>query len=417
MANDWFVKIDNKVESGPISSDTLKQLAQQGKIKRDTPLKKGASGNWISAGSIKGLPFPTAPQLVRSSPANDMQWAEAWDKAASPTTDRIDTPKESGAGTAPCSYDEFVRDSQPVGTLASNDSRIPDDFFSVSHRPPSSVVPKKSAVWTVLRLAGLATWAVLRVLVSAVRSVDGIMLRVAGGPKNVIPYRLVQVVVVGVLAAVLIISQQSKTGNNERDEGSIATNTEQAAVADHNAEDLATAEADRQREERRKQAEIEHKRIEDQRIAGQDRIDAAKKAIRNSNERREQLVAKARREREDADRERAEAERRRSNELRAEEARKAMVEYDVNGLVLLKQTLHGKMDESSIVITGEVINRRGYKLSLVSISFDLLDESGARVGTAADVISSLGAGDTWRFKATGFGSDFSKFRFSELSGF
>ena len=61
MADDWFVKIDNKVESGPISSDTLKQLALEGRIKPDTPLKKGPSGNWIAAGSIKGLAFPTAP--------------------------------------------------------------------------------------------------------------------------------------------------------------------------------------------------------------------------------------------------------------------------------------------------------------------------------------------------------------------
>ena len=60
MANDWFVKIDNKVESGPISSDTLKQLALEGRIKPDTPLKKGPSGSWVTANHVKGL-FPISP--------------------------------------------------------------------------------------------------------------------------------------------------------------------------------------------------------------------------------------------------------------------------------------------------------------------------------------------------------------------
>ena len=103
-----------------------------------------------------------------------------------------------------------MSDTQPVGTLASNDPRIPDDFLSDSHRPPSSVVPKNSAVWAVLRLAVSTAWTVLRVLVSAVRRLDRLLLKLAGGPKNIIPYRLVQVVVAGVMAAGLVITLQTK---------------------------------------------------------------------------------------------------------------------------------------------------------------------------------------------------------------
>ena len=66
MANDWYVKINN-VEHGPLTSERLKQLAQQGKVTPDTPIRQGASGNWISASAVKGLPFPTVPSSPSSA--------------------------------------------------------------------------------------------------------------------------------------------------------------------------------------------------------------------------------------------------------------------------------------------------------------------------------------------------------------
>jgi hypothetical protein len=54
MTSEWFVRINN-VERGPISSETLKHLAMDGKVMPKTPIRKGASGDWVPAGRVKGL--------------------------------------------------------------------------------------------------------------------------------------------------------------------------------------------------------------------------------------------------------------------------------------------------------------------------------------------------------------------------
>jgi hypothetical protein len=46
MSNDWYIKINN-AEHGPLSSERLKQLAQQGKVTPDTPVKKGRPAHGI----------------------------------------------------------------------------------------------------------------------------------------------------------------------------------------------------------------------------------------------------------------------------------------------------------------------------------------------------------------------------------
>ncbi|MEI8376137.1 MAG: GYF domain-containing protein [Planctomycetota bacterium] len=71
MSNEWYIKINN-VEHGPLSSDKLKQLAQQGKVTPDTPLKNGESIGWVTASHVKGL-FPMAasagtPATAKASP-------------------------------------------------------------------------------------------------------------------------------------------------------------------------------------------------------------------------------------------------------------------------------------------------------------------------------------------------------------
>jgi len=58
MSNDWYIKINN-AEHGPLSSDKLKQLAQQGKVTPETFVKKGASSTWSQASHVTGL-FPIA---------------------------------------------------------------------------------------------------------------------------------------------------------------------------------------------------------------------------------------------------------------------------------------------------------------------------------------------------------------------
>ena len=52
----FYLKIGNK-EQGPISSKELKEAANSGKIKKETPIRKANSKKWYTAQDVKGL-FP-----------------------------------------------------------------------------------------------------------------------------------------------------------------------------------------------------------------------------------------------------------------------------------------------------------------------------------------------------------------------
>ena len=54
MATEWYIFSDN-TEYGPFSSEVLKQFAQEGRVVPVTPVKKGASGEWVPADRVKGL--------------------------------------------------------------------------------------------------------------------------------------------------------------------------------------------------------------------------------------------------------------------------------------------------------------------------------------------------------------------------
>lgn len=69
MATDWYVRI-GQVERGPISSETLKHLALEGRVTSDTPIRRGDSGNWVPASRVKGLfPSPVASATPQPIPA------------------------------------------------------------------------------------------------------------------------------------------------------------------------------------------------------------------------------------------------------------------------------------------------------------------------------------------------------------
>ena len=52
--NDWYIKINN-VEHGPLTGERLKQLAQQGKVTPETPVRPGQAGAWHRANDVHGL--------------------------------------------------------------------------------------------------------------------------------------------------------------------------------------------------------------------------------------------------------------------------------------------------------------------------------------------------------------------------
>jgi uncharacterized protein YaaR (DUF327 family) len=90
-------------------------------------------------------------------------------------------------------------------------------------------------------------------------------------------------------------------------------------------------------------------------------------------------------------------------------------EQNVSGLVLIKSSLQGVSNEFSGEITGTIINRRKEKVAYTQITFNVYDQSGARVGTALANITDLEPGGRWNFKAVTF-SRFKTYKFAELVG-
>lgn len=128
---------------------------------------------------------------------------------------------------------------------------------------------------------------------------------------------------------------------------------------------------------------------------------AAEVAAMNAKNREEQMAAKA-----EADRKAA-----------VIAAARAEEELDVNGLVLMLKTVSGTNGDFGGTIKGVVENRRSRKLNYAQITFNLYDKSGAQVGSAMANINGLEPGGRWKFEANSFGKDFSRYKFSELTGF
>jgi hypothetical protein len=74
-------------------------------------------------------------------------------------------------------------------------------------------------------------------------------------------------------------------------------------------------------------------------------------------------------------------------------------------------------DESLIYIKGTVHNPSTRTFSLATISFDLFDKSGARVGTALDNINNLAPGQAWKFKAYILDKGAQNAKLAKLEGF
>ncbi len=83
MSNDWYVKLDGKTDRGPLSSDALRRLAQQGRVTPDTPVKKGQAGAWHRANDVHGL---FAEPSGQSTPATAKPSSKPASSAAISTT-------------------------------------------------------------------------------------------------------------------------------------------------------------------------------------------------------------------------------------------------------------------------------------------------------------------------------------------
>ncbi len=66
MAAEWFLKVSNQVH-GPMSAGELRQKAAAGLIGPETPIRKGADGQWVRAEKVQGL-FPRGDSLPLAAP-------------------------------------------------------------------------------------------------------------------------------------------------------------------------------------------------------------------------------------------------------------------------------------------------------------------------------------------------------------
>ena len=64
MASEWFYQVMGQ-QVGPVSALELRNLAQQGIISRNTPVRKGPDGAWFSAEACAGIAY-AAKQTGRS---------------------------------------------------------------------------------------------------------------------------------------------------------------------------------------------------------------------------------------------------------------------------------------------------------------------------------------------------------------
>ncbi|MBM4069803.1 MAG: DUF4339 domain-containing protein [Planctomycetes bacterium] len=68
MAADWYFK-EMGEEVGPVSANTLRKYAQEGRIATDTYVRNGADGKWLWAERVKGLFDPSPP--VAKTPSKE----------------------------------------------------------------------------------------------------------------------------------------------------------------------------------------------------------------------------------------------------------------------------------------------------------------------------------------------------------
>ena len=54
MPSQWYCKVMD-VEIGPLTSQQLRQMAQQKRIKLDDLVRKGDTGSWVRADKVRGL--------------------------------------------------------------------------------------------------------------------------------------------------------------------------------------------------------------------------------------------------------------------------------------------------------------------------------------------------------------------------
>ena len=85
-------------------------------------------------------------------------------------------------------------------------------------------------------------------------------------------------------------------------------------------------------------------------------------------------------------------------------------------LILLDEP-RGEINSFSLNITGTLLNASDREYGYVQITFELFDDTEAKIGTALANVNDLSPNQRWRYEAIGFEDNASSYRLSELTAF
>ena len=116
MATVWYYKTSNSIH-GPFTSQQLREHARRGRIRADSPIRKGKSGEWIEAIQMKGLlDFKRVGSDGNTKPQNlsDATWLPASTRSATAT-----------GYTKPMNLSDGTADNVVQGDIASGLECVP----------------------------------------------------------------------------------------------------------------------------------------------------------------------------------------------------------------------------------------------------------------------------------------------------
>lgn len=85
-------------------------------------------------------------------------------------------------------------------------------------------------------------------------------------------------------------------------------------------------------------------------------------------------------------------------------------------LILLDEP-RGELNTFSLNITGTLLNASDREYGYVQITFELFDNTEAKIGTALANVNDLSPGQRWRYEAIGFDDNASSYKLGELTAF
>jgi Zn-dependent protease with chaperone function len=144
MASDWYCQIDGE-EHGPLSPDQIRTMAQIGQLTRESLVRKGFSGPWVSAKRVKGVfddsSIPLAPL------ADDIPVARLVDTAAP-----VASHPNRAAALTPA---HPARAAASPGRQSSGLMRVRDIARCISHeerKKRTGVIVANVLMWIILAL-------------------------------------------------------------------------------------------------------------------------------------------------------------------------------------------------------------------------------------------------------------------------